>query len=108
MGPTGATLRASLERAARCDQPARWGLLDRHLARLRRMVEVRIDSSLTPRIDPSDVIQESPATAAACLRPSRPQVSLGSPAEITHLARDHRCFTTPAFVCGCRLSPALR
>ncbi len=34
-------------------------LLERHRERLRRMVAVRLDSRLTPVIDPSDVVQEA-------------------------------------------------
>ena len=34
-------------------------LFDRHRARLRRMIEVRLDDRLAGRIDPSDVLQES-------------------------------------------------
>ncbi len=39
-------------------------LLTRHRARLRRMVEVRLDRRLAPRVDPSDVVQEALADAA--------------------------------------------
>jgi RNA polymerase sigma-70 factor (ECF subfamily) len=39
---------------------ASWGqLLDRHRARLRRMLALRLDHRLQGRIDPSDVIQET-------------------------------------------------
>jgi RNA polymerase sigma-70 factor, ECF subfamily len=41
------------------DTSARQALLDRHLARLRRMVAVRLDRRLASRVDPSDVVQES-------------------------------------------------
>lgn len=34
-------------------------LLDRHRDRLRRMVAVRLDRRLSPRLDPSDVVQEA-------------------------------------------------
>src|SRR3954452_7594537 len=39
-------------------------LLARHHARLRRMVVVRLDPRLAPRVDPSDVVQEALADAA--------------------------------------------
>jgi RNA polymerase sigma-70 factor (ECF subfamily) len=45
--------------AASGDATARQGLLDRHRARLRRMVVVRLDRRLASRVDPSDVVQES-------------------------------------------------
>jgi RNA polymerase sigma-70 factor (ECF subfamily) len=38
---------------------ARQELLLRHRDRLRRMVAIRMDHRLTPRIDPSDVVQEA-------------------------------------------------
>ena len=39
-------------------------LCDRHRGRLRRMVAVRMDPRLMPRLDPSDVVQEALAEAA--------------------------------------------
>ena len=39
-------------------------LLARHRGRLRRMVAVRLDQRLVPRVDPSDVVQEVMAEAA--------------------------------------------
>jgi len=45
--------------AGRGDSAARQRLLDRHRARLRRMVAVRLDPRLSPRIDASDVVQEA-------------------------------------------------
>ena len=41
------------------DDSARQVLLDRHRARLRRMVVVRLDRRLASRVDPSDVVQET-------------------------------------------------
>ncbi len=39
---------------------ANWGeLLDRHRARLRRMLGLRLDQPLQGRVDPSDVIQDT-------------------------------------------------
>jgi RNA polymerase sigma-70 factor, ECF subfamily len=38
-------------------------LLARHRERLRRMVAVRMDRRLSPRLDPSDVVQEALAEA---------------------------------------------
>ncbi len=43
---------------------ARGRLLDHHRDRLRRMVAVRLDPRLAPRVDPSDVVQEVLAEAA--------------------------------------------
>jgi RNA polymerase sigma-70 factor (ECF subfamily) len=56
-----------LTRVARGDNSAREQLLDRYRSRLRRMVEVRFDLRLGARLDPSDVVQESLADAAAQL-----------------------------------------
>jgi RNA polymerase sigma-70 factor (ECF subfamily) len=49
--------------AARGDRGTRQELLARHRERLRRMVAVRMDRRLAPRIDPSDVVQEALAEA---------------------------------------------
>jgi RNA polymerase sigma-70 factor (ECF subfamily) len=56
-----------LERAAGGEGAARDQLLERHRRRLRRMVAVRFDPRLTARADPSDVVQETLAEAAAGL-----------------------------------------
>jgi RNA polymerase sigma-70 factor (ECF subfamily) len=49
------------------DEQARSLLLDRHRARLTKMVAVRFDPRLARRLDPSDVVQETLAEAAAGL-----------------------------------------
>ena len=49
--------------AARGDGAARQQLIALHRERLRRMVAVRMDSRLSPRIDPSDIVQEALAEA---------------------------------------------
>ncbi len=56
-----------LQRAADGDPGARDQLLERHRRRLRRMVVVRFDPRLGARLDPSDVVQETLAEAAAQL-----------------------------------------
>src|SRR5438093_9616573 len=56
-----------LERAAGGDAVARDQLLQRHRDRLKRMVAVRADPRLAARVDPSDVVQETLAEAAARL-----------------------------------------
>ena len=56
-----------LERAAAGDGAAREQLLQRHRRRLGRMVAVRFDPRVTARVDPSDVVQETLAEAAANL-----------------------------------------
>lgn len=48
----------------RGDEQARQELLTRHRDALRRMVEVRLDRRLAPRLDPSDVVQETLVIAA--------------------------------------------
>jgi RNA polymerase sigma-70 factor (ECF subfamily) len=56
-----------LDRTAAEDGAARGLLLERHRRRLRRMVAVRMDGRLAGRVDPSDVVQEALAAAAAKL-----------------------------------------
>jgi RNA polymerase sigma-70 factor, ECF subfamily len=56
-----------LDRAGRGEARARQLLLERHRDRLRRMVAVRLDDRLAPRVDPSDLVQETLALAAARL-----------------------------------------
>jgi RNA polymerase sigma-70 factor (ECF subfamily) len=46
------------------DDAARSQLLERHRDRLRRMIALRLDRRLLPRLDPSDVVQEALAEAA--------------------------------------------
>src|SRR5947199_2449106 len=48
-----------LERARKGDQQAVALLFDRHRARLRHMVRLRLDRRLQGRVDPSDVLQEA-------------------------------------------------
>jgi RNA polymerase sigma-70 factor (ECF subfamily) len=48
-----------IERARAGDQEALGALLARHRDRLRRMVEVRLDTRLQARVDASDVLQEA-------------------------------------------------
>jgi RNA polymerase sigma-70 factor (ECF subfamily) len=55
---------ALLARSAAGDRAARGELLERHRRRLKRMVAVRLDRRLAPRVDPSDVVQEALAEAA--------------------------------------------
>jgi RNA polymerase sigma-70 factor (ECF subfamily) len=56
-----------LQRVADGDDAARDQLLERYRRRLRRMVVVRFDPRLAARVDPSDVVQETLAEAAAGL-----------------------------------------
>jgi len=53
-----------LARAAEGDAEAVGDLLERHRDRRKRMIAIRLDPRLNPRVDPSDVIQESLAEAA--------------------------------------------
>jgi RNA polymerase sigma-70 factor, ECF subfamily len=55
---------ALLSDAARGDAGAVRSLLEQHRDRLRRMIAVRLDRRLAPRLDPSDVVQEALADAA--------------------------------------------
>jgi RNA polymerase sigma-70 factor (ECF subfamily) len=59
--------RELLERTARGDATARQDLLACHRDRLRRMVAVRLDPRLAPRVAPSDIVQEALADAAGRL-----------------------------------------
>jgi RNA polymerase sigma-70 factor (ECF subfamily) len=53
-----------IERARAGDRAALDALLTRHRDRLRRMVEIRLDTRLQARLDPSDVVQEAYAEVA--------------------------------------------
>jgi RNA polymerase sigma-70 factor (ECF subfamily) len=53
-----------VRRAGDGDPSARLELLGRHRSRLWRMVEVRLDRRLAPRLDPSDIVQDALADAA--------------------------------------------
>lgn len=66
-----------LRRAAGGDRASLGAVLQRHEARLRRMVAFRMDPRLQGRVDPSDVVQEVSLTAAGSLtdylsRPAMP------------------------------------
>jgi RNA polymerase sigma-70 factor (ECF subfamily) len=56
-----------IEKARGGDRAAQQDLLTHHRQRLQRMVAVRLDSRLAPRVDPSDVVQEALAAAAQLL-----------------------------------------
>lgn len=56
-----------VQQAAAGDRSARHQLLDRHRARLRHAVALRLDRRLAARLDPSDIVQETLAEAAAGL-----------------------------------------
>jgi RNA polymerase sigma-70 factor (ECF subfamily) len=85
-----------LDRAA-SESAARGALLDRHRARLRRMVAVWLDPRLSARLDPSDVIQDVLAEADrrldAYLRdrplPFYPWLRQFAADRIANLHRDH-------------------
>jgi RNA polymerase sigma-70 factor (ECF subfamily) len=55
---------ALLRGVAHGDDVAVWALLDRHRARLNRMVALRLDPRLSARLDASDIVQEALADAA--------------------------------------------
>jgi RNA polymerase sigma-70 factor, ECF subfamily len=64
-GPsTDPGIEALLSDAARGDERAVRCLLETHRDRLRRMIATRLDRRLAPRLDPSDVVQETLADAA--------------------------------------------
>ena len=61
---TNPEIDALLRDAAQGDVSAVRSLLEQHRERLRRMIAVRLDRRLAPRLDPSDVVQETLADAA--------------------------------------------
>lgn len=61
---TGDELDATLRRAAAGDSSARNLIFQQHRARLKRMISLRMDGRLAPRIDPSDIVQETLIEAA--------------------------------------------
>jgi RNA polymerase sigma-70 factor (ECF subfamily) len=65
--PPDADTEQLLAAAGRGDDRARDRLFARHRGRLRQMVAVRLDRRAAARIDPSDVVQETLAEAAARL-----------------------------------------
>jgi RNA polymerase sigma-70 factor (ECF subfamily) len=63
MAPPTPTTEELLDRVRQGDDLARGQLLERHRARLRSMIALRLDRRLAARIDPSDVVQDSLAEA---------------------------------------------
>jgi RNA polymerase sigma-70 factor (ECF subfamily) len=61
---TNPEIDALLRDAAHGDVAAVRCLLERHRDRLRRMIAARLDRRLAPRLDPSDVVQETLSDAA--------------------------------------------
>jgi RNA polymerase sigma-70 factor (ECF subfamily) len=53
-----------VRRAGQGEEPAMRALLERHRARLARMVQVRMDPRVRARLDPSDVVQETLVAAS--------------------------------------------
>jgi RNA polymerase sigma-70 factor (ECF subfamily) len=78
-----------IARARQGDDMARQRLLARHRDRLRRMFAVRMDPRLAARIDPSDLVQETLADAAAKLDAYLHERSLPFYAWVRQLAWDH-------------------
>jgi RNA polymerase sigma-70 factor (ECF subfamily) len=78
MDNNSASLVALLEQAQAGDAAALNEIFTRFRDRLRRMVELRLDHRLQPRIDPSDVIQEGYLQAAERLHDylAEPKLSL--------------------------------
>ena len=67
MGPDESETESLIRDAARGDERARERLLDCHRRRLCRMVGLRLDRRLAPRVDASDIVQEALADAGAKL-----------------------------------------
>lgn len=66
-----------MRQAADGDQRAQAELLARYRARLRRMIEIRLDRRMAARADPSDIVQETMTTALVRLPDyfAHPQIS---------------------------------
>jgi RNA polymerase sigma-70 factor (ECF subfamily) len=64
MNETKPTTVLLVDQAAQGDESARRELLDAYRHDLRRMVAVRLDRRLAPRVDPSDIVQETLAEAS--------------------------------------------
>jgi RNA polymerase sigma-70 factor (ECF subfamily) len=64
MTETGRSTQDLIARAGQGDDDARRDLLERYRDYLRRMVASRLDRRLAPRLDPSDIVQETLAEAA--------------------------------------------
>src|SRR5580658_3337714 len=64
---THSEIEALLRDAAQGDVQAIRCLLEKHRGRLRKMIAARLDPRLAPRLDPSDVVQETLADAAGRL-----------------------------------------
>ena len=64
MTETSEPTQGLLARAERGDANARRDLLERYRTYLRRMVAARLDRRLAPRVDASDIVQETLADAA--------------------------------------------
>jgi RNA polymerase sigma-70 factor (ECF subfamily) len=62
--PADPVIETLLSDAARGDESAMRCLLEAHRDRLRQMIAARLDRRLAPRLDPSDVVQETLADAA--------------------------------------------
>jgi RNA polymerase sigma-70 factor (ECF subfamily) len=67
MNETAQTTYQLIQRAGTGDDAARLELLELYREHLRRMVAARLDRRLTPRVDASDVVQETLADAAGLL-----------------------------------------
>lgn len=67
MDPDSGEVDALLRDVGRGDATALRRLLELHRDRLRRVVSLRLDPRLAPRLDPSDVVQEALAEAAGKL-----------------------------------------
>jgi RNA polymerase sigma-70 factor (ECF subfamily) len=63
MAANGIETEQLLDRVVAGDGRARQRVLERHRARLRRMVAVHLDRRVAVRVDPSDVVQEALAEA---------------------------------------------
>jgi hypothetical protein len=78
-----------LERTSWGDELARDRLLERHRARLRTMIAVRLDRRYLARIDPSDVDQDVPN--ASTFNPLPPKADFGQPlSDMLDVADDDR------------------
>src|SRR5262245_54518274 len=81
--------RELLARAGKGDQAAIERLLSDHRESLRRMISLRLDPALAPRLDASDVVQDVLLEASRRLRDYLNNPSMPFHLWLRHIAKDH-------------------
>jgi RNA polymerase sigma-70 factor, ECF subfamily len=78
-----------LAQAGKGDQAAVERLLSQHRAPLRRMISLRLDPALAPRLDASDVVQDVLLEASRRLQDYLQNPSMPFHLWLRHIAKDH-------------------